>query len=221
MTKKLPLHCLISAGPTREWIDPVRFISNPSSGKMGFALARAAKEKGMLVTLVTGPTQLSRPDGVTVMEVETALEMKEAMDSYFDQADIIIMSAAVSDHRAVLKSDEKIHKDQFPESLNLIKNPDILISLGSKKRPDQVLVGFAAESHDVVESATRKLNDKNLDWIVANDISNKDIGFSSDKNEVFLIGSKGDFIHICLADKCIIAKEIIDAIYPTWLEKAH
>jgi phosphopantothenoylcysteine decarboxylase/phosphopantothenate--cysteine ligase len=221
LTKKLLYHCLISAGPTREWIDPVRFISNPSSGKMGFALARAAVEQGMEVTLVTGPTQLPRPDGVKLVEVETALEMKEAMDSYFDLANLTIMSAAVSDHRPVLMSDKKINKDRFPMSLNLIKNPDILKYLGSKKRLDQVLVGFAAESHDVVQSATRKLNDKKLDWIVANDISNQRIGFSSDQNEVYLIGANGDFRQICLADKSIIAKEIMDAIYPTWLGKAH
>lgn len=188
---------------------------------MGFALARAAIKQGMEVTLVTGPTQLPRPDGVKLIEVETALEMKEAMDSYFDLANLTIMSAAVSDHRPVLMSDKKINKDQFPMSLNLIKNPDILKYLGSKKRLDQVLVGFAAESHDVVQSATRKLNDKNLDWIVANDISNQRIGFSSDQNEVYLIGANGDFREICLADKSIIAKEIMDAIYPTWLGKAH
>ena len=221
LNKKLPFHCLISAGPTREWIDSVRFISNPSSGKMGFALACAAKERGMQVTLVSGPVQLAKPEGVKVIDVETALEMHRAMEDHFQKADLIIMSAAVSDHRTELTSKRKMSKDEFPKSLNLIKNPDILKTLGSKKKSHQVLVGFAAESHNVVESAAKKLKQKNLDWIVANDISNKEIGFSSDQNEVHLIGAKGNCRQISLADKGIIAKEILDAIYPTWLEKAH
>ena len=221
LNKKLPLHCLISAGPTREWIDSVRFMSNPSSGKMGFALACAAKERGMQVTLVSGPVQLAKPEGVKVIDVETALEMKSAMDCHFKKADLIIMSAAVSDHRTELRSERKISKDEFPQTLNLIKNPDILKILGSKKKPHQVLVGFAAESHNVVESASKKLEQKKLDWIVANDISKKEIGFSSNQNEVYLIGAKGTYRQINLADKGIIAKEILDAIHPTWLEKAH
>jgi len=188
---------------------------------MGFSLACAAKDRGMRVTLVTGPVQLSRPEGVSVIEVETALEMQEAMDACFEKANLTIMSAAVSDHRPNLRSNKKINKHEFPCSLSLTKNPDILHCLGSKKKQDQVLVGFAAESHEVVESATKKLKQKNLDWIVANDISNKKIGFSSDQNEVYLIGAKGICRQINLADKGVIAREILDAIYPTWLEKAH
>jgi phosphopantothenoylcysteine decarboxylase/phosphopantothenate--cysteine ligase len=188
---------------------------------MGFALACAAKERGMQVTLVSGPVQLAKPEGIKVIDVETALEMHRAMEDHFQKADLIIMSAAVSDHRTELTSKRKMSKDEFPKSLNLIKNPDILKTLGSKKKSHQVLVGFAAESHNVVESAAKKLNQKNLDWIVANDISNKEIGFCSDQNEVHLIGAKGKCRQISLADKGIIAKEILDAIYPTWLEKAH
>ena len=216
-----PLKCLISAGPTREWIDPVRFISNPSSGKMGYALAKEARDMGFDVCLVSGPVELSKPEGVEVIEVESALSMKKAIDEKFNFYDWVIMTAAVCDHRPKSRNKIKIPKDQFPENLLMSRNPDILKELGEKKRENQVLVGFAAETHMVLESAHKKLRQKKLDWIVANDVSKTNQGFSSDQNEVTLINSDGLENQISRADKSVIAKAILHAIHLSWLEKAH
>jgi phosphopantothenoylcysteine decarboxylase/phosphopantothenate--cysteine ligase len=216
-----PLKCLISAGPTREWIDPVRFISNPSSGKMGYALAKEARDMGFDVCLVSGPVELSKPKGVEVIEVESALNMKRVIDEKFNFYDWVIMTAAVCDHRPKSRNKIKIPKDQFPENLLMSRNPDILKELGEKKRENQVLVGFAAETHMVLESAHKKLKQKKLDWIVANDVSKTNQGFSSDQNEVTLINSDGLENQISRADKSVIAKEILHAIHLSWLEKAH
>ena len=216
-----PLKCLISAGPTREWIDPVRFISNPSSGKMGYALAKEARDMGFDVCLVSGPVELSKPEGVEVIEVESALSMKKAIDEKFNFYDWVIMTAAVCDHRPKSRNKIKIPKDQFPENLLMARNPDILKELGEKKRENQVLVGFAAETHMVLESAHKKLKQKKLDWIVANDVSKTNQGFSSDQNEVTLINSDGQENQISRADKSVIAKAILHAIHLSWLEKAH
>ena len=216
-----PLKCLISAGPTREWIDPVRFISNPSSGKMGYALAKEARDMGFDVCLVSGPVELSKPEGVEVIEVESALSMKRAIDEKFNFYDWIIMTAAICDHRPKSRNKIKIPKDQFPENLLMVRNPDILKELGEKKRENQVLVGFAAETHMVLESAHKKLRQKKLDWIVANDVSKTNQGFSSDQNEVTLINSDGQENQISRADKSVIAKAILHAIHLSWLEKAH
>ena len=216
-----PLKCLISAGPTREWIDPVRFISNPSSGKMGYALAKEARDMGFDVCLVSGPVELSKPKGVEVIEVESALSMKKAIDEKFNFYDWVIMTAAVCDHRPKSRNKIKIPKDQFPENLLMSRNPDILKELGEKKRENQVLVGFAAETHMVLESAHKKLRQKKLDWIVANDVSKTNQGFSSDQNEVTLINSDGQENQISRADKSVIAKAILHAIHLSWLEKAH
>ena len=216
-----PLKCLISAGPTREWIDPVRFISNPSSGKMGYALAKEARDMGFDVCLVSGPVELSKPKGVEVIEVESALNMKRVIDEKFNFYDWVIMTAAVCDHRPKSRNKIKIPKDQFPENLLMSRNPDILKELGEKKRENQVLVGFAAETHMVLESAHKKLRQKKLDWIVANDVSKTNQGFSSDQNEVTLINSDGLENQISRADKSVIAKEILHAIHLSWLEKAH
>jgi len=216
-----PLKCLISAGPTREWIDPVRFISNPSSGKMGYALAKEARDMGFDVCLVSGPVELSKPEGVEVIEVESALSMKRAIDEKFNFYDWVIMTAAICDHRPKSRNKIKIPKDQFPENLLMSRNPDILKELGEKKRENQVLVGFAAETHMVLESAHKKLRQKKLDWIVANDVSKTNQGFSSDQNEVTLINSDGQENQISRADKSVIAKAILHAIHLSWLEKAH
>lgn len=216
-----PLKCLISAGPTREWIDPVRFISNPSSGKMGYALAKEARDMGFGVCLVSGPVELSKPEGVEVIEVESALSMKRAIDEKFNFYDWVIMTAAICDHRPKSRNKIKIPKDQFPENLLMARNPDILKELGEKKRENQVLVGFAAETHMVLESAHKKLRQKKLDWIVANDVSKTNQGFSSDQNEVTLINSDGQENQISRADKSVIAKAILHAIHLSWLEKAH
>jgi len=205
--------CLISAGPTREWIDSVRYLSNPSSGKMGFELARAAIEKGLDVTLVTGPVSLSCPEGVNFVAVETALEMREALINFFTEADLTIMSAAVSDHRPENLGNLKIKKDQLPDQLKLIPNPDILLELGKLKSSQQTLVGFAAESDDHLDNARKKLEGKNLDWIVVNDISNPTIGFESEKNEVTLLSRKNETFTLPLSTKREIASGILQRIW--------
>lgn len=216
-----PLKCLISAGPTREWIDPVRFISNPSSGKMGYALAKEARDMGFEVCLVSGPVELPKPIGIEVVDVESALDMKRAVDEKFSFFDWVIMTAAVCDHRSESSSKIKLSKERFPEKLSMTRNPDILKDLGKKKSKSQLLVGFAAETHMVLESARKKLKEKKLDWIVANDVSKSNLGFSSDQNEVTLINSDGLESQIARADKSVIAKQILHAIHLSWLEKAH
>jgi phosphopantothenoylcysteine decarboxylase/phosphopantothenate--cysteine ligase len=216
-----PLKCLISAGPTREWIDPVRFISNPSSGKMGYAIAKEARDMGFEVCLISGPVELPKPIGIEVVDVESALDMKRAIDEKFSFYDWVIMTAAVCDHRSKSSSKIKLSKEQFPENLSMTRNPDILKDLGKKKSKSQLLVGFAAETHMVLESARKKLKQKNLDWIVANDVSKTNQGFSSDQNEVTLMNSDGLESQIARADKSVIAKEILHAIHLSWLEKAH
>ena len=205
--------CLISAGPTREWIDSVRYLSNPSSGKMGFELARSAMEKGFNVTLVSGPVSLSCPEGVNFVSVETALEMREALINFFAEADLTIMSAAVSDHRPENLGNLKIKKDQLPDQLKLIPNPDILLELGKLKSSQQTLVGFAAESDDHLDNARKKLEGKNLDWIVVNDISNRTIGFESEKNEVTLLSRKNETFTLPLSTKREIASGILQRIW--------
>ena len=205
--------CLISAGPTREWIDSVRYLSNPSSGKMGFELARSAVEKGLDVTLVSGPVSLSCPEGVSFVSVETALEMREALINFFAEADLTIMSAAVSDHRPENLGNLKIKKDQLPDQLKLIPNPDILLELGKLKSSQQILVGFAAESDNHLDNARKKLEGKNLDWIVVNDISNRTIGFESEKNEVTLLSRKNETFTLPLSTKREIASGILQRIW--------
>ena len=208
------MKCLISAGPTREWIDPVRFLSNPSSGKMGYALARAAVDRGMQVTLVSGPTALKAPAGAEVLYVETAREMQEAMSQRFAKADLIIMSAAVSDHRPETRSKQKQKKEQVRMTLDLVANPDILMELGKQKKNGQTLVGFAAETENLLPNARRKLREKNLDWIVANDVSEKDRGFQSDFNKISLLSKEQNEMDFEYQEKNSLARKIMDILCP-------
>ena len=208
-----PIKCLISAGPTREWIDAVRFISNPSSGKMGFELADAARKRGFEVTLVSGPVSIPSPEGIIYKMVETALEMREVLVDLFPQSDLTIMSAAVSDHRPEFLEGKKIKKNKFPESLNLIPNPDILHELGSMKSPSQKLIGFAAESDDHIANGQKKLEAKNLDWIVVNDISNPKIGFESEMNQVTLLSRNNEHFSFPLSSKKEIASAILNQVW--------
>ncbi len=201
------MNCLISAGPTREWIDPVRFLSNPSSGKMGYALARAAVDRGMQVTLVSGPTALKAPAGAEVLYVETAREMQEAMSQRFAKADLIIMAAAVSDHRPETRSKQKQKKEQMRMTLDLVANPDILMELGKQKKNGQTLVGFAAETENLLPNARRKLREKNLDWIVANDVSEKDRGFQSDFNKISLLSKEQNEMDFEYQEKNSLARK--------------
>mgnify|MGYP001157092487 CR=1 FL=1 len=208
----LTLKCLISAGPTREWIDAARFISNPSSGKMGFALAEEARDSGMEVTLISGPVNLPNPDDILVRRVETCLEMKEVIMEYFSTSDLIIMSAAVSDHRPKFPVTAKMNKGEFPASLEMEPNPDILQDLGKLKSSTQTLVGFAAETNDHLAKGKSKLIRKNLDWIVVNDISNTEIAFGSDLNEITILSKEGDKIFVPLSSKKKVAGHILEIV---------
>ena len=206
-------HCLISAGPTREWLDPVRFISKPSSGKMGYALANAANARGFKVTLVSGPVTLPCPSGVERIMVNTAVEMNEVMGQHYPTSSLTIMSAAVCDHRPKNIHQQKIKKDKVTEAIELVPNPDILLNLGKQKRMDQILVGFAAETENHIAHAKIKLQQKNLDWIAVNDVSGNQ-GFEADDNELTLISNHGQSIIFEKEDKISLAKKILDLVYP-------
>ncbi len=202
---------LVTAGPTREPIDPVRFISNPSSGKMGYALARAAQRRGAEVILISGPTALSDPEGVTVVRVETAEEMFDAVMTHASDCAIIIMAAAVSDWRPVRAFAHKVKKSDMEEHLRLVRTQDILESLGEKKK-DQILVGFAAETDDLHKNARAKLAKKNLDLIVANLVGKPGAGFDSDTNQVTLFYSDGRTEAIPLMEKRALADVLLDRV---------
>ena len=178
---------LITAGPTREPLDPARFLSNRSSGKMGFALARAARRRGAEVTLVAGPVQLPDPPGMEVIRVTTAAEMAAAVFERAKTMEVIVKSAAVADFKPSTYASHKIKKTQQGFHLDLVKNTDILTELGKNRFPGQVLVGFAAESRDHVSEGQRKLREKNLDLIVVNDILGAKTGFDVETNQVTLI----------------------------------
>ena len=210
---KNEVHCLISAGPTREWLDPVRFISNPSSGKMGYALANAAKAKGLKVTLVSGPVTLPCPTGVDRIMVNTAVEINEVMGHHFPLSSLTIMTAAVCDQRSAIVHQQKIKKDMLSETIELVPNPDILLNLGKQKRMDQILVGFAAETENHIAHAKIKLQQKNLDWIAVNNVSGNQ-GFESDDNELTLISNHGQSIIFEKEDKISLAKKILYLVYP-------
>jgi phosphopantothenoylcysteine decarboxylase/phosphopantothenate--cysteine ligase len=204
------LHVLVTAGGTREPLDPVRFIGNRSSGKQGAALARAAAGRGAKVTLVTTmPTAL--PAGVDVVRVETAADMQAAVDAHREQADVIVMAAAVADFRPVEVAADKIKKDAGVPQVRLEPTPDILAALGSRKRPDQVLVGFAAETTDLRANAAAKLARKGADLIVANDVSQPQVGFEHDTNQVVILGADGSEVEVPLADKHDVAIAVLDA----------
>jgi phosphopantothenoylcysteine decarboxylase/phosphopantothenate--cysteine ligase len=207
------LNVLVTAGPTVEPIDPVRYITNRSSGKMGYALAKAAKRRGASVTLVSGPTGLRPPFGVALRSVKTAEEMRETVFQERSGWDIIIKAAAVADYRPLRMSPEKIKKSQDTISLELVRNPDILEELGHLKqdRP-YCLVGFAAETQDLLTHAKQKLADKNLDMIVANDVSREDAGFETDTNAVKVIYREGRAEDLPLMSKDDVADAILDRI---------
>ena len=171
-----PLRFLVSAGPTREYIDPVRFISNPSTGMMGYAVAKEALAAGHRVDLVTGPVALPPVPGARMTRVVTAEEMRRAMLRHLDACDVVVMTAAVGDYRPARRLGRKMHKAASTLRLTLVRTPDILQAVRARAR-HQVLIGFAAETHDVKASAARKLAHKGLDMIVANDVGHDDAGF--------------------------------------------
>ena len=205
------LKILVTAGPTIEPLDPVRYITNRSSGKMGYALARAARLRGADVILVSGPTTLTPPRGVTFCSVKRADEMRDAVFEYRPGCHIIIKAAAVSDYRPRKSATQKIKKGPDALSLDLVKNPDILAELGSTKEQSPcVLVGFAAETEDILANAEAKLKAKNLDMIVANDVSRSDAGFDTDTNKVKMIYRDGEVEDAPLMTKEEVADLVLD-----------
>ena len=203
---------VISAGPTREAIDPVRFITNRSSGKMGYAIAQAALDLQCQVTLVSGPVNLEPPAGAEVIPVESAAEMAQAMKSAAGTADVIIMCAAVADYRPKSYSTSKIKKSDDDLTIELERTEDILLSLGKNKKPGQILVGFAAETDDLLQNAQRKLEKKNLDYIAANIVGVAGRGFAADSNAITLIGRNSFKSELALKSKSEIARELLEII---------
>lgn len=201
---------IITAGPTREALDPVRYISNHSSGKMGFALAAAAFHAGADTTLIAGPVHLATPDGVQRINVLSAQDMYTAALAQAEQADLFIATAAVADYRPAQILDQKIKKSSSTLTLELIKNPDIVAAVAALPQKP-VTVGFAAETHDVINYANDKLIRKNLDMIIANDVARSDIGFNAEENAVTVL-SKTQQQHLPRAKKDLIAQQLIEII---------
>ncbi|MGE3622047.1 MAG: phosphopantothenoylcysteine decarboxylase, partial [Acidimicrobiia bacterium] len=199
------------AGGTREPIDPVRFVGNRSSGKQGHAIAEEAVARGAKVTLVT-TASLAVPPGVDVIRVETAAEMARAVLSHSDAMDVVVMAAAVADFRPVQPATSKIKKAAGPPELVLEPTEDILAALGARRRPGQVLVGFAAETDDLRSNAGGKLTRKGVDLIVANDVSAPGVGFEHDTNAVVILGADGSTREIPLTDKRAVARAVLDAV---------
>ena len=206
---------LVTAGPTREPLDPVRYLSNRSSGKMGYALAEAARLRGADVTLISGPTAIAPPGGIKFVRVETATQMRDAVLPSAASADIVFAAAAVADYRPAEIAAQKIKKSPGDSALVLRPNDDILALLGTQKRPGQILVGFAAETENLLVAARRKLDSKRLDWIVANDVTAEGAGFDVDTNIVTVLGKDGEEISLPLRTKREVAEQILEIVRPT------
>lgn len=207
------INALVTAGPTREPLDPVRYISNPSTGLMGYAIARALQERGAKVTLISGPTALKVPQAVNLITITTAEQMYKAVIDHFDQSQLVIKAAAVSDFKPSLFSRQKVKKNAAGLTLELTPTADILMELGRRKK-DQILVGFAAETENVVQNARDKLTRKNLDLIVVNDLAEEGAGFASSTNRVALIDRGGVVEELPLMKKEELAHKLLDRIVP-------
>ncbi len=205
-------HVVVTAGPTREAIDPVRTITNRSSGKMGYALAASARARGAMVTLVTGPTDLPVPAGVDVVAVETAEEMRRVVMDRIDKTTVLLMAAAVADYRPKASLAGKLKKSGSAITIELVPTPDILSEVVAR-RTGAFVVGFAAETDRLVERATEKLNRKQLDLVVANDVSRPGIGFGADDNEVTMIDRTGALTSLPRLPKRVVADRILDHIH--------
>jgi phosphopantothenoylcysteine decarboxylase/phosphopantothenate--cysteine ligase len=202
---------IVTAGPTQEFLDPVRFLTNSSSGKMGYELAEEALRRGAEVILISGPTHIFPPRKAAVKKVQTALEMEKEILKHFTSSDIVIMAAAVSDFRFAESPPHKIKKETLREKIEIVPTQDILQKLGRKKE-GRILVGFSAETENVVENAQKKMRKKNLDLIVANNVLNEDIGFGSDFNQVSLISPGGKIVHSERKSKLEISQMILDRV---------
>ena len=205
---------LVTAGPTREKLDPVRFLSNRSTGKMGYALACAARDAGHDVTLVSGPVALAVPGNVCFVPVESAADMAEAVFSKAAEQDMIIMAAAVADYRPAQVEEQKIKKQDGEFFLRLERTTDILAGLGKMKQPGQILVGFAAETENLLENAKGKLERKNFDFIVLNSLNDKGAGFRVDTNKITIIDKEGATPYP-LKNKSEVATDIINRLVET------
>ncbi|NSW92588.1 MAG: bifunctional phosphopantothenoylcysteine decarboxylase/phosphopantothenate--cysteine ligase CoaBC [Firmicutes bacterium] len=205
------LKVLITAGPTREPIDPVRYITNKSSGKMGYALASAASMRGAEVLLVSGPVSLNRPCNVNVINVNTAREMFQKVMEVYKNYDVIAMFAAVADYRSEQEAERKIKKDKEVMNLKLVKNPDIAAELG-KVKGERILVGACAETEDIIKNAVTKLENKNFDVIMANDITMEGAGFEVDTNIVKIINKDKNIIELPIMEKTQVAHRVLDEV---------
>ena len=205
------MHVLVTAGPTMEAIDPVRFISNHSTGKMGYAIARICRQRGAEVTLVTGRTNLPRPAGIDIVDIKSAQDMFEAVTSRSKEQDLIIKAAAVADYRPAVVAEEKVKKADGDMSIALERTQDILAYLGEHKQPGQVLCGFAMETENMVEHALGKLKKKNLDLIVANNVKVEGAGFGTDTNVVTLITDE-EIRELALMKKEEVAQQLVDEL---------
>ncbi|MDA8405280.1 MAG: bifunctional phosphopantothenoylcysteine decarboxylase/phosphopantothenate--cysteine ligase CoaBC [Deltaproteobacteria bacterium] len=203
------LRVLVTAGPTEEPLDPVRFLTNRSSGRMGVAIAKRALARGADVTLISGPLKVATPHGVNHIPVRTALEMMEKVLERFHESDLVVKAAAVADFRPEIVHEEKIKKEELGATINLVRNPDILATLGSRKWPDQILVGFAAETSNAIQNARIKLKNKNVDILVLNDVSKTGAGFDCETNIVRLMFRSGDEEQLSLMSKEDVADKIL------------
>ena len=202
---------VVTAGPTREMLDPVRFLSNRSTGRMGYALAEAAHKRGAQVTLISGPVSIDPPKGVNVVKITSTLDLFNAVTEAAESADVVIQSAAPADFRPAVVADKKIKKGADAMDIHLVSNPDIAKTLGERKRAGQVLVTFAAETNDVLDNAQKKMLKKNADLMVANDVTMPGAGFGVDTNVVTLIDAEG-MTSLPLLTKREVADKILDAI---------
>lgn len=206
------MHVTVTAGPTREAMDPVRFLSNHSTGKMGYAIARSAKMRGAQVTLITGPVSLAPLDGVHMVPITSAREMREAVMKALPQSDLVIKAAAVGDYRPAQFQDDKIKKHDEDMSISLVRNPDILAEIGENRRDDQVICGFSMETRDLLENSTKKLKKKNCDVIVANNLKVKGAGFAGDTNVVTLLYRDGTVEPLELMEKDSVADILLERL---------
>ena len=212
---------LVTAGPTREYLDPARFLSNPSTGKMGYALAEAARKFSHEITLISGPVALPKPRGVKLVSVQTAAQMAQAVLSRAGKANIVILAAAVADYRPAKTARRKIKKSSDPITIKLVPTLDIAAALGRRKRRNQILAGFAAETDHLVFNARKKLRGKNLDLVVANRIGRPNIGFGSDTNRILLLDGKNRVHRPRRDTKKILAQLIIRRAVALWRAGTH
>ena len=213
------MRILVTAGPTREALDPVRFISNRSSGKMGYALAAQARRLGHDVELISGPVALPPPRGIRVVNIVTADDMLAAVKKMVRRCDVLIMAAAVADWRPKKPATRKLKRASGPPRITWQATPDILKAIAPLKKKSQVFCGFAAETHDLAREAKRKLREKNLDVIAANDVAQNDRGFESDNNALTVFFADGRTLNIPLSSKANCARKLVRALADFWAQK--